>query len=392
MQLIGGRYQQKGDPARGAMGDVWMVEDTKLGRTVALKFLARRRLSQQGALTEFVDSTVKMFEREGLAMARINHPHVAHIYDTGEHDGELYIVMEYVDGKSLAEHLKTGATLALEPAVRWTRQICEGLEAAHKAKVLHRDIKPDNIMITQERDVKIVDFGLAFLADVTQSQTTAGTPLYKAPERWSGEQGSLRSDLYSVGCVLYEMLTGRPPFGSPGDDVMAVGRMHQEDTPAPPSAHRPGVPPQLDSIVHMLLAKEPARRPESAQTVADAVREIQHVLDATGLGDAMEEADQVETSATDVGLSGSIRALDRRIFDLERRFGPTDQSVIEARAKHAEITGQSGDARGAVALYNRLGHDCQDFFGPYDVRALSAFEGVARWIAEAGRKPNTTQR
>ncbi|MFC8094632.1 serine/threonine-protein kinase [Streptomyces sp. NPDC057301] len=385
-KLIGDRYKQIDGPARGAMGDVWTVEDTRLGRTVALKFLARRRLTQQGALTAFVESTVRMFKREGLAMARINHPHVAHIYDTGEHDGEFFIVMEYVEGRPLAEHLKTGATLTLEPTVRWTRQICEGLEAAHKAKVLHRDIKPDNIMITQHRDVKIVDFGLAFLADVTQSHTSAGTPLYKAPERWNGEHGSRRSDLYSVGCVLYEMLTGRPPFGRPGDDVMTVGRMHQDDTPAPPSAHRPGVPPELDSIVMALLAKDPARRPKSAQAVADAVRAVQHVLDAMNLGDTTGQADLSKILDSDGALSESIRALDRHIFDLDRRYGPSDQAVIDARGKHAELTGQSGDARGAAALYNRLGHDCQDFFGPYDVRALNAFEGVARWISRASNE------
>ncbi|MER5435868.1 serine/threonine-protein kinase [Streptomyces sp. NPDC002588] len=385
-QLIGDRYRKMTGPASGAMADVWTVEDTKLGRTVALKFLARRRLTQQGALTEFVASTVRMFEREGLAMARINHPHVAHIYDTGEHEGELYIVMEYVEGRPLAELLKTGTIRTLEPTVRWTRQICEGLEAAHKAKVLHRDIKPDNIMITQDGDVKIVDFGLAFLADVTQTHTSAGTPLYKAPERWNGEPGSQRSDLYSVGCVLYEMLTGRPPFGSPADDVMTIGRMHQDDRPAPPSAHRPGVPPQLDAVVQALLAKDPARRPKSAQAVADAVRDIQHVLDSMDLGESAGEEDLPELLGGSAGFSEAIRALDRRISDLDRRFGPSDQAVIDARDKHAELTGQSGDVRGAAALYNRLGLDCQAFFGPYDVRALNAFEGVARWIARAGNR------
>ncbi|WP_063728708.1 serine/threonine-protein kinase [Streptomyces sp. RTd22] len=383
-KLIGDRFRPKERRDSGAMGDVWIAEDMKLGRTVALKFLARRRLTQQGALTEFTEWTVRMFEREGMAMARVNHPNVAHIYDTGEHDGEFYIVMEYVEGRSLAEHLKAGPTLTLERTARWARQMCEGLGAAHTAEVIHRDIKPGNIMITHQGDVKIVDFGLAFLADVTQSHTSAGTPLYKAPERWNDEPGSRRSDLYSVGCVLYEMLTGRPPFGSPQDDPMTVGRMHQDDAPAPPSAHRPGVPPQLDAIVQTLLAKDPAHRPKSALAVAQAVRRIQHVLDALALDDETRRADLPETPGRDVGLSERIRALDRRILDLELRLGPSDQSVIEAREEHAELTGRSGDTRGAAALYDRLGHDCQDFFGPYDVRALNAFEGVARWIARSG--------
>ncbi|WP_406740098.1 serine/threonine-protein kinase [Streptomyces atratus] len=386
-KLIGGRFKAKDDgPVSGAMGDVWPAEDTKLGRTVALKFLARRRLRQQGAPTEFTDWTVKRFERESFAMARVNHPHVAHIYDTGEHDGELYIVMEYIRGKSLTSYLKTGPTLTLERTVRWTREICEGLDAAHSCKVLHHDIKPDNIMITNQGEVKIVDFGLASFADVTQSHTGVGTPLYKAPERWNDNPGSVRSDLYSVGCVLYEMLTGRPPFGSPQDDPMTVGRMHQDDSPAPPSAHRPGVPDQLDSIVRILLAKDPAYRPRSAEAVAEVMRDIQNALGVEDLADGSGRAALSDAVDSDARHSERIRVLDRRIFELELRFGPDDQAVIEARVEHAELTGQSGDTRGAAALYNSLGRDCQDFFGPYDVQALNAFEGVARWIARSGAK------
>ncbi|MFJ4704414.1 serine/threonine-protein kinase [Streptomyces anulatus] len=386
-KLIGGRFKATDDrPVSGAMGDVWPAEDTKLGRPVALKFLARRRLRQQGAPTEFTNWTVGRFDRESVAMARVNHRHVAQIYDTGEHDGELYIVMEYVRGKSLTDHLKTGSTLALERTVRWTRQICEGLEAAHSCKVLHHDIKPDNIMITNQGEVKIVDFGLASFVDVTQSHTGVGTPLYKAPERWNGKPGSARSDLYSVGCVLYEMLTGRPPFGSPRDDPMTVGRMHQDDAPAPPSAHRPGVPDQLDSIIRILLAKDPAHRPRSAGAVGDVMRDIQESLDVEDLVDA---GGQVALShAVDHGTrhSESIRVLDRRIFELELQFGPAHRALIEARTEHAELTGQSGDTRGAAALYNRLGRDCQDFFGPYDMQAINAFEGVARWIKRSSTK------
>ncbi|GAA2064534.1 hypothetical protein GCM10009801_09230 [Streptomyces albiaxialis] len=385
-KLIGGRYKPQGDPVSGAMGDVWAAEDMRLGRTVALKLLARSRLTQQGVPTEFSEWTVKRFKREGPAMARVNHPHVAHIYDTGEHDGELYIVMEYITGRSLTEYLKTGPTLTLERTVRWTREICEGLEAAHSCGVLHHDIKPDNIMITRQGEVKIVDFGLASFADATQSHTGAGTPLYKAPERWNDDLGSVRSDLYSVGCVLHEMLTGRTPFGSAQDAPMAVGRMHQDDIPAPPSAHRPGVPDQLDAIVQTLLAKDPAHRPKSAEMVAETMREIQNTLGAEELTGADRQADLPDAPGSDTRLSRRIRELDRRIFDLEIRCGESDQSVIEARMEHAELTGQSGDARGAAALYNRLGHDCQNFFDPYDVRVLNAFEGVARWIARSNKQ------
>ncbi|MEV0928610.1 serine/threonine-protein kinase [Streptomyces spongiicola] len=381
-KLIGGRFKVKDRPVSGAMGDVWPAEDTKLGRTVALKFLARRRLRQQGAATEFTDWTVKRFGQEGVAMARVSHAHVAQIYDTGEHEGELYIVMEYIRGRSLAGHLREGPTLTLERTVRWAREICEGLDAAHSREVLHHDIKPDNIMITNEGEVKIVDFGLASFADVTQSHTGAGTALYKAPERWGGSPGSVRSDLYSVGCVLYEMLTGRPPFGNPQDDPMTVGRMHQDSTPAPPSAHRPGVPGQLDRLVRILLAKAPGDRPRSAEAVSAMMSDIQHSLGAEDMAIGRAHfSDGVDGNADH---SERIRELDRQIFELEGRFGPYGPAVIDARIVHAELTGQSGDTRGAAALYNRLGRDCQDLFGPYDARALNAFEGVARWIARSG--------
>ncbi|MGW4446678.1 serine/threonine-protein kinase [Streptomyces sp. NPDC004682] len=380
-KLIDDRYRLTDTPVSGAMGDVWPAEDMKLRRPVALKFLARRRLRQGGAATDFTDWTVKRFVDEAHAMARINHPHVAQIYDTGEHDGELYIVMEYIRGMPLTSHLKRGPTLTLERTVRWTRHICEGLAAAHARKVLHHDIKPDNIMIThQGGEVKVVDFGLASFADVTQSHTGVGTPLYKAPERWNGTPGSVRSDLYSVGCVLYEMLTGRPPFGSPQDDPMTVGRMHQDKTPAPPSAHRPGVPDQLDSIVRVLLAKEPAHRPRDAEAVAEVMRDIHSTLDFEDPADAPGTANLPDTATGGARHSERIRDLDRLIFELQLRFGPDDRTVIKTRAEHAELTGRSGDVRGAAALYNRLGRDCQDFFGPYDPQALKAFTGVARWI------------
>ncbi|MGW8989090.1 serine/threonine-protein kinase [Streptomyces zhihengii] len=380
-KLIDGRFELLDGPMSGAMGDVWTAKDSKLGRTVAVKFLAQRRLMQQGAPTEFTEATARMFDREARAMARVNNSRVATLFDSGEHEGDFYIVMEYVEGKSLAEHLKNGPRLPLERTIRWTRQICEGLDAAHTSHVIHRDIKPDNIMITMQGDVKLVDFGVAFLADVTQTHTMAGTPLYKAPERWHGETGSERSDLYSVGCVLYEMLTGHPPFGSPGDDPMTVGRMHQEDAPAPPSAHRPGITAQLDTLVRTLLAKDPAERPKNARTTAHAIGELLYAVEPSEATRGRSELSEVYGSNT--GLAQRVEELDLRIFEMEILYDRSDQRVIEARIQHAELTGQSTDTRGAAALYDRLARDCQEFFGPYDVRTLDAFEGLARWNGRA---------
>lgn len=177
------------------------------------------------------------------------------------------------------------------------------------------------------------------------------------------------------------MLTGHPPFGSPHDDPMTVGRMHQDDTPAPPSAHRPGIPAQLDTLVRTLLAKDPADRPKNAHTTAHAVGELSHVLDATD--DTSRRADLPDPPGNSGGLSKRIEALDLRIFELEILHDRSDQPVIEARTEHAELTGQSGDTRGAAALYDQIARDCQNFFGPYDVRTLDAFEGLARWNGRA---------
>ncbi|MFB7178422.1 serine/threonine-protein kinase [Streptomyces sp. NPDC056257] len=382
--MIDDRYKPLKIRGSGAMGDVWTADDTKLGRTVALKFLASERLSRKGLATELAQWPVDTFKREALAMARVNHRNVAQIYDSGEHNGTLYIVMEFIEGGSLADRLKAGEGPTLEQTVRWTGHICHGLGAAHLAEVIHRDIKPSNIMINDQGDAKIVDFGLARFSDASHSHIGAGTPLYKAPERWKGDSGTVRSDLYSLGCVMYEMLTGRPPFGARNHDMHAVMRMHLDDRPVPPSAHRPGIPRELDEIVLNLLEKEQAQRPGSAQAVAQAVELVEYSPAAEIGGRPGDASDRLLPPYVNADFVRQIREVERRIIELDRKLGPWDQSVVAARTELAELTGKSGDARGAAALYDRLGQDCRHYFGPYDVRVLDAFEGVARWIGRPG--------
>ncbi|MFB7511848.1 MULTISPECIES: serine/threonine-protein kinase [unclassified Streptomyces] len=377
--LVENRYELRDLHGRGAMGDVWTAKDTKLDRTVAVKFLAGRRIGGEDLATEYADWPVETFKGEARAMARVNHSNVAHIYDTGEHADTLYIAMEYVEGGSLADRLTAGVALTLEQTVRWTRHICAGLGAAHLAGVIHRDIKPGNIMIDEQGDAKIVDFGLARFADASLSHIGAGTPLYKAPERWKGKQGTVQSDLYSLGCVMYEMLTGRPPFGTRKDDPGAVMRRHLDEPPVSTQAHRPGIPAALDQIVLGLLTKEPADRPATAGDVARAVDLVQYAPD--GPADA---PDMAATTHPQADVIHRIREAERRILRLHWEHGPRHPTVIEARTELAELTGRSGDSRGAATLYNQLGRDCQEYFGPYDGHVLDAFEGVARWIGRPG--------
>ncbi|MFM9371197.1 serine/threonine-protein kinase [Streptomyces sp. Da 82-17] len=375
-QLIDGRYRTVEHRGSGSMGDVWTAQDTKLDRTVALKFLAGDRIAQKSLATEYAQWPMKTFRVEAQAMARVIHGNVAQIYDYGEHEGTRYIAMEFIDGGSLADRLKAGQDITLEQTVRWTGHICAGLGTAHRADVVHRDIKPSNIMINEQGDAKIVDFGLARFTDATHSHMGAGTPLYKAPERWKGESGSAPSDLYSLGCVMYEMLTGRPPFGTGRDSMHTVMTMHLDHAPVPPRAHRPGIPAELDRIVLGLLAKDPAQRPASAEVVGRALESVAYFPSVDvefGAGDA-------SARVVSPDFARHIRAAERRVMELGRELGSRDQAVIDARTELAELTGRSGDARGAAALYDRLAHDCRRLFGPFDVRVLDAFEGVARWI------------
>ncbi|MEV6975024.1 serine/threonine-protein kinase [Kitasatospora sp. NPDC093806] len=376
--LIAGRYRLEHKLGSGGMGDVWLAHDRQLDRAVAIKFLALDRLRRYGDDRE--DSTerfVAKFLREARALARINSSHVVTVHDQGEEGGRYHLVMERVEGRSLAKYMGGGTALTLEQAVRWSAQVCEGLADAHEVEVVHRDVKPANIMITERGDVKLVDFGLARLLDATETQGTGVTWLYASHERCNGEPGDHRSDLYSLGCVLYEMLTGRPPFGSDSLSPYVIGEMHTKASPAAPGDVRPGIPVALDDLVLHLLAKEPGNRPRDALTVARLIHQVKYAPASVGAGTAQPaivphvNPDYVER----------IRELERRLSNLEAVHGFVAPVVLDARMTLAELTGQSGDVRGAVLLYGDLGWDCRDAFGPYDTRVLDAFEAMTRWIS-----------
>ncbi|MFF3516028.1 Stk1 family PASTA domain-containing Ser/Thr kinase [Streptomyces sp. NPDC002573] len=260
---LGGRYELGHVLGRGGMAEVYLAHDTRLGRTVAVKTL-RADLARD-------PSFQARFRREAQSAASLNHPAIVAVYDTGEDyiDGVSipYIVMEYVDGSTLRELLHSGRKLLPERAMEMTIGILQGLEYAHRSGIVHRDIKPANVMLTRNGQVKVMDFGIARAmgdSGMTMTQTAAviGTAQYLSPEQAKGEQVDARSDLYSTGCLLYELLTVRPPFV--GDSPVAVAYQHVREEPQPPSVFDPEITPEMDAIVLRALVKDPDYRYQSA--------------------------------------------------------------------------------------------------------------------------------
>ncbi|MBO0847701.1 MAG: Stk1 family PASTA domain-containing Ser/Thr kinase [Nocardioides sp.] len=265
-QLVGGRYALGELLGRGGMAEVRKGTDTRLGRIVAIKRLRTDLAS---------DVTFQArFRREAQSAASLNHPAIVAVYDTGEEpavDGsgisQPYIVMEYVAGRTLRDILREGRKILPERALEITSGVLSALDYSHRAGIIHRDIKPGNVMLTPSGDVKVMDFGIArAISDasstVTQTAAVVGTAQYLSPEQARGESVDSRSDVYSAGCLLYELLTGRPPFV--GDSPVAVAYQHVREQAPPPSDHDTELPPAVDAIVMKALAKRVEDRYQSA--------------------------------------------------------------------------------------------------------------------------------
>ncbi|MER5811359.1 Stk1 family PASTA domain-containing Ser/Thr kinase [Streptomyces sp. NPDC002033] len=260
---LGGRYELSHVLGRGGMAEVYLGHDTRLGRTVAVKTL-RADLARD-------PSFQARFRREAQSAASLNHPAIVAVYDTGEDYVDNisipYIVMEYVDGSTLRELLHSGRKLLPERTLEMCIGILQALEYSHRAGIVHRDIKPANVMLTRTGQVKVMDFGIARAmgdSGMTMTQTAAviGTAQYLSPEQAKGEQVDARSDLYSAGCLLYELLCVRPPFV--GDSPVAVAYQHVREEPQPPSNFDPEITPVMDAIVLKALVKDPDYRYQSA--------------------------------------------------------------------------------------------------------------------------------
>jgi beta-lactam-binding protein with PASTA domain/tRNA A-37 threonylcarbamoyl transferase component Bud32 len=262
-RLLGGRYELDGVVGRGGMAEVYRARDIRLDRIVAIKTLradlARDQIFQA------------RFRREAQSAASLNHPSIVAVYDTGEDMASglpvPYIVMEYVDGRTVRDLLQDGHRLLPERTLEIIDGVLRALDYSHQAGIVHRDIKPGNVMVTRNGDVKVMDFGIARAmsdaqATMTQTAQVIGTAQYLSPEQARGERVDSRSDLYSTGCLLYELLTGRPPFT--GDSPVAIAYQHVRENPVPPSRVDPDVPPWADAIVLKAMAKSPADRYQTA--------------------------------------------------------------------------------------------------------------------------------
>jgi eukaryotic-like serine/threonine-protein kinase len=262
-RLLGGRYELDGIVGRGGMAEVFRARDIRLDRIVGVKTL-RDDLAR--------DQTFQArFRREAQSAASLNHPSIVAVYDTGEDmvgsTPVPYIVMEFVDGRTLRDLLRDDRRLLPERAAEITDGVLRALDYSHRNGIVHRDIKPGNVMLTRSGDVKVMDFGIARAVSdsqmtMTQTAQVIGTAQYLSPEQARGERVDARSDLYSTGCLLYELLTGRPPFT--GDSPVAIAYQHVKEDPIPPSRVDPEVPPWADAIVLKAMQKDPSERYQSA--------------------------------------------------------------------------------------------------------------------------------
>jgi eukaryotic-like serine/threonine-protein kinase len=270
-RLLGERYELEGVVGRGGMAEVYRARDIRLDRVVAIKTL-RADLAR--------DQTFQArFRREAQSAASLNNPSIVAVYDTGEDLSTgvpvPYIVMEYVDGRTVRDLLIEGHRLLPERSLEIISGVLRALEYSHQAGIVHRDIKPGNVMVTRNGDIKVMDFGIARAmsdsqATMTQTAQVIGTAQYLSPEQARGERVDSRSDLYSTGCLMYELLTGRPPFT--GDSPVAIAYQHVRENPVPPSRLDPDIPPWADAIVLKAMAKSPNDR---YQTAAEMQADIQ---------------------------------------------------------------------------------------------------------------------
>jgi eukaryotic-like serine/threonine-protein kinase len=254
--LFDGRYRIERKLGAGGMADVYLAEDQELGRRVAIKILNSRHGND--------DQFIERFRREAKNAAALNHPNIVSIYDRGEAEDTYYIAMEYLDGRTLKELVVGRGAAPVNVAVEYARQILSALRFAHRHGIVHRDIKPHNVLVDGEGRVKVTDFGIARAgtSQMTETGSIVGTAQYLSPEQARGGEVDPRSDLYSLGIVLYELLTGKTPFE--GETPVEIAMKHLSNTPEPPSKLRPDVPPELDMVVMRALAKNPNDRYQSA--------------------------------------------------------------------------------------------------------------------------------
>ena len=322
-QTLAGRYRVEELIGRGGMADVYRGVDVVLDRAVAIKIL-----------TERDDRERDRFLREARSMARLNHNAIVAVYDAGRSDGWSYIVMELIDGRTFGT--VPAHELTVHSAIRRYIEILDGLAYAHDHGVVHRDVKPANVMVLPSGAVKVMDFGLARRASEMSSARSAGeivgTIAYLPPERFLGKPADARGDLYSVGVMLYESFTGRQPFRSEANDLVAVIFGHVNEPPPPPRSVNRGVPPEIERIILRLLDKEPERRYRSAHEVAAELRALL-APDPAGSEAALQHASDGRPNADEAEAREVLAKTLRRSKTLDVGYSETLAGMLAARKR-----------------------------------------------------------
>src|SRR5262245_4422055 len=299
-KVFAGRYRLERKLGSGGMADVWLAEDQELGRRVAVKILHERYANDE----QFVER----FRREATHAAGLSHQNIVSIFDRGSADGSYFIVMEYVEGRTLKELLVTRGPCPVPVAISYARQVLAALRYAHRNGIIHRDIKPHNVIVDREGRIKVADFGIAragTTSQMTEAGSIIGTAQYLSPEQARGAPVDESSDLYSTGIVLYELLTGKVPFT--GESAVEIAMKHLSQVPEPPSAVRREVPHDVDLVVLRALAKDPADRYRSAA-------EMDRDLELVARGDAVgkETADAATTVLSGASDATALTQAGRR--------------------------------------------------------------------------------
>lgn len=339
--VLNSKYEMDQMVGFGNQGQVWRGRDLETLQDIAIKLFPHTVEKHR-------------YLRELDVLCRLpQHRRVVTYHGHGQVSDHLYLVMEWIEGKSLA------SVLSVEPqpwharALVWVKQACEALQYIHRHKVVHRDVKPANLMVTPHDDVILIDFGISRFTNSTLTQgSPMGSAAYLAPERWRGEPGDYRVDLYAIGCIIYEMLIGEPPFGKSGD----LRHAHLRRSPTPPGRRVHGVSPKLDELTLQLLAKVPAERPESAGEVAARLSEI------VNLGTSTDE----------------ITSSNERVRELVVELGPDHPDTLDARLWRAQLIAKGGDIAGAVRECDRIASQYEQLYGPFDPRTLEAREARFR--------------
>ncbi len=311
--LFDGRYRIVRKLGAGGMADVYLAEDQELGRRVAIKILNDRHAND--------DQFIERFRREAKNAAALNHPNIVSIYDRGEAEDTYYIAMEYLDGRTLKELIVGHGPAPVNVAIEYARQTLSALRFAHRHGIVHRDIKPHNVLVDREGRVKVTDFGIARAgtSQMTEAGSIVGTAQYLSPEQARGGEVDQRSDLYSLGVVLYELLTGETPFD--GDTPVEIAMKHLSAVPRPPSQLRKDVPRDLDMVVMRALAKDPEDRYQSADEMeADLERVLRGAPVAAATSDSATQVMRVPPAAA-VGDTGATMITPRG-----RSYGVLDES------------------------------------------------------------------